>query len=129
MVRLRPKVELSAEQLGEQRATCAAWSPHEPHDLILIGTHQSHVAVIRLKKTTEENGCAAAILSNVKLAGGAMRCVAWAHSEAFPDQDDCKHLCVLGSSQGFLVIYDIRDPFHVVLDLTTAPHSAPLCPL
>jgi hypothetical protein len=124
---LHPKMTLMPDQLGQQRATCAAWSPHHPHDLILIGTHQGHVVVVRLHQDVEalhtEAQSAASVCSNVKVAGGAMRCMAWAPAGAFPAEKDCKHLCVVGSSQGFLVIYDIRDPFQFALDLTTAPRS------
>lgn len=128
--RITPKVELTSEELCGQRATCAAWSPHHPHENVLIGTHEGTVVAVRLAGALDAAAApAATVYCSMQLCGASVRCLAWAPPHAFAEStaEENASLFVVGAAQGFLGVYDTRDPGHVALDLTTAPRSASPC--
>jgi hypothetical protein len=129
IITLCPKICLTASDLGNQIPTAARWSPHFPHEHLIVGCIGGIVAVMRLDGAATSEDCPGVTpLSLVKASGSGIRCLAWAPPEAFAASppEDSRNLFVAGGGQGFLAVFDMRDPLVPALDLTTGPRSTSL---
>jgi hypothetical protein len=126
-VELAPRIKLASQRLAGELATTAKWSPHFPHEHLLVGTVQGHVAVFILEGATDSSQTpAATAVSIVRVCYSAIRCFAWAPPEAFAASPPAysRSLFAVAAGEGFMAVYDLRRPLTAVMDLTTGSRSA-----
>lgn len=124
---LTPRLELTAADVAGETTTIARWSPHFPHEHVVVGTAGGTVAVFRLGGAADASEASGAVpVSVVRIAPGAVRALAWAPPGAFRGAPpaDSRALFAVGAGQGFLAVFDMREPLTPAIDLATGSRSA-----
>jgi hypothetical protein len=117
-------VAVSAAELSHEIPTTAKWSPHAPHDLVLIGTLSGTIAVVRLHGAQGQKEPSHTVSSLVRTGPSAILCFAWSPA---PIQQEADHqsstmFCVC-AGQSLVAIYDCKQPQSPVIDLSLGGQS------
>ena len=83
-VTLKPKMEVPASRLSNESPTCAKWSPHAPHNELLVGTQWGTVAVIMLHEALGAKAPSFTVCSLIRTDISSIRCLAWAPPQRSP---------------------------------------------